>query len=411
MELNNMKIQSIKVEQNGNSINLSNTMPQILLILLAFCEKNIVRYLILAVSIIPVIGVISNFILPVAYILLILLSVNKKTKIYLLELLIPLFVLVSIMITCLIYPENKEYIFDPNNFWNTIFPCLRWFIVGLIIIPSKKIMNLLGFFSCLAILVESIYLIFYMIPKNLIISDDMSRAYQLLPNILLAFNYAFNNKKLIIWIISFIGFVYIMSLGTRGPFLILIFYILLKTLKTSAKSFKNNVLLTLIIGCLCIVFLVPDIRINLLKKISVLFKNVGLSTRIIDYLLNETVISYTSGRNNLYDIAIEKIIENPIFGYGIYGEWKWFGWNVHNMYLEIILHFGVILGTILLLWGILTVVQTYIKSNNYYVKDLIFIFSCFVFLRGFFGGSYLMFGVFFLLGLCVKEKNRIIKTL
>ena len=383
-----------------------NTLPQVLLILLAFCEKNIVRYAIYALSMVPVIGVLSDYLLAFLYVSLILMCIGRKTKVGAAELIVPTFVIMAIAFTCVVYPQNTQYIMEHNNFWNTIFPCLRWFIVGLIVIPDKELITLLGKVSCIAIALETAYLLFYMIPNGLISNDDMSRAYQLLPNIMIAFTYAFNSKKIVIWIASIIGLLYLLSLGTRGPFLILLAYVVLKFVRTSVVTTRRKVTFVLGVSLVGLLISIPGVYIAILNGLHVLLTKIGLSTRIIDYMIEGTTISYTSGREDLYEVAFQKIAERPFLGYGVYGEWQWFNWNVHNMYLELWIHFGILLGSFLLIWSAWLVGKAYLKTNNTYAKDIILIFSCFVFLRGFFGGSYLMFGMFFLIGFCIKEKRR-----
>lgn len=383
------------------------SMARILLVLLAFCEKNLVRYVRLVISMFPVVGIVGDFILPTLYIGLIILCLKKKTKIGLPELIVPTFIVLAIVLTCAIYPQNTQYIIDSNNFWNTIFPCLRWFIVGLAMIPDEKIMDLLGISSCLAILVETAFLLLYMIPNNLVVSDDMSRAYQLLPNIMLAFNYAFNKKKTAAWVFSCVGIVYLLSLGTRGPFLILLAYIAIKLIRINAVTTQRKVLLVLGIACVCGVVAIPGVYVGILKGISSFIAQLGLSTRVIDHMIEGTVISYVSGRDAIYEVALQKIAERPFLGYGVYGEWPWNGWNIHNMYIELLIHYGVVVGSLLLFWGVSLVGRAYFKTQNPHSKDMILIFSCFVFLRGLVGGSYLMFSVFFLVGFCIKELRRI----
>jgi len=379
--------------------------PRVLLVLLAFCEKNIFRYMMLVVSMVPIVGVVSEFVLPVLYVLLIISCINEKTKVGLTEIGVVAFMTTAIVFSCLIYPENTEYITDSNNFWNTIFPCLRWFIVGLAILPDKDLMDLLGVVSCIAILLETAFLIVYMIPRGLVGHDDMNRAYQILPNAMLAFNYAFDSKKLWAWASSICSVIYLLSLGTRGPFLILLLYFVIKLFMTMWVNKRKRNLMLGACGFTFAVFAIPGMFDGLINMLVSLLSKLGLSTRILELLQEGTVISYTSGRDEIFEKAFEKVAEHPIRGYGVYGEWPWTGWNVHNLYIELIVHFGIILGPILLIW-MLNMVFKAIKTPNSCSKDLIVIFFCFVFVRGFFGGSYLMFGTFFLLGLCIKERQR-----
>ncbi len=396
---------SLRISQTVSGT--SNTLPKILLGLLAFCEKNIVRYGLLVFSMLPKIGFLSKYILFVLYVALIFLCIARKTKIGVTELLVPLFMVSAILLTFVFYPQNTKFITNSNNFWNTIFPCLRWFIVGLIIIPDKYMIDLLGKASCLAIIVETAFLIFYMIPNGLVVSDDMSRAYQLLPNIMLAVNYAFNSKKATAVFFSVVGLLYLLSLGTRGPFFILIIFIVVKFVRTHILSSKRKLLSVLGVCVFGIILSIPKIYISILTVIKNLIGKTGLSTRILDYLIEGTTISETGGRDDLYKIAFELISERPLLGHGVYGEWPVVYWNIHNLYLELWIHFGVILGSLLLIWGISLIAKSYFKTSNSYAKDIILVFASFVFFRGFFGGSYLMFSVFFLLGICIKERRRI----
>ena len=383
-----------------------NSLPQVLLILLAFCEKNIVRYAIYALSMLPGIGFLSDYILAFLYVLLILMCINGNTKVGLSELFVPMFVIMAIVFTCVLYPQNAQYIMDPNRFWNTIFPCLRWFIVGLVIIPDKALMTLLGKATCIAIALETAYLLFYMVPNGLISNDDMSRAYQLLPHIMVAFAYAFNSKKIVPWTASIIGLLYLLSLGTRGPFLVLLVYIAFKFVIMSVATTRRKITLVLGVSLVGLLISIPDVYISMLNILYALLTKIGVSTRIVDYMIEGTIVSNTTGRDELYAFALEKIAEKPLLGYGVYGEWQWIGWNIHNMYLEVLLHFGVILGGFLLIWLIVYTVGAFFKTKNEYAKDLLLIFICFVFIRSFYGGSYLHYATYFLIALSIKERRR-----
>jgi O-antigen ligase len=128
---------------------------------------------------------------------------------------------------------------------------------------------------------------------------------------------------------------------------------------------------------------------------------------VLDIAINGTIASHLSGRDELYEVVIRKISERPYLGYGVYGEWPWIGWSAHNMALEMMAHYGVILGSILLLWLIVISLKSYIKTPNSISKEMILIWMCYVYVRGIFGGSYLQFGVFFMIGFCLREIRRI----
>lgn len=378
-----------------------------LLVLLAFCEKNIVRYVILVMSMIPILSDFSAYIVPSLYVILISQTVIKyPLKIGLREVGVIGFVVFSIFITCLLYPQNAKYIFESRNFWNIIFPCLKYFIVALVIIPDKRTMDLLGKISCLAVVIESLFVFLYMIPNEVIELEDMSRSYQLLPNVLFALNYAFNKSKLMPWMFGILGMVYIIAMGTRGPVIIMLGYFFFKFLKTTTTKIWIKVILFLLVSGFGLLILNSNFYIGVLNWLKNVFTSIGLSTRVIDLIIEGTVITHLSERDELYRDALQKISERPIFGYGVYGEWEWFSWSVHNMYLEFLIHYGVVLGSALLIWLLHLVGKAYISTKNTIARDMILIWFCFVFIRGIFGGSYLMFGTFFLIGFCISEQRR-----
>ena len=380
--------------------------PCTLLSLMAICEKNIVRYILLSITLILGLDKDIEMIVISIYVLLFFLhlkSNNFKVKNCLKEMLVLLFFVVSILGTLVIYPENAQYILDDNNFWNTIFPCVRYFFIGLIFIPDKYTMNLMGKASCWAILIEIAFVILYMMPRGLLSNDDMSRAYQILPNVLFVINYALNEKTKSGIFSSFLGIFYILGMGTRGPLIVICSYIFIKILKNISTKMK------ILVGSFLAAFVTIGnfIIIDVLKIIRNIFSSFNLSTRIIDLFLADSVISHMSGRDEIYDIAIKKIIENPWFGYGIYGEWQWFNWSVHNMYLEVILHYGLIIGLFILISVLALVICTYTKTKNTFAKDFILIWGSFVFVRGLFGGAYLHFSLFILIAFCMRECYRV----
>lgn len=399
--------QVFKFDRNKFKIRIE-TEPRLLLLLLAFCEKNLVRYFVLAVSMLPVVGMVSSFIIPTVYIILLLVYFQKYgTHISISEASVVLFVTLAIVFSCILYPENARYILDSKNFWINIFPCLRYYIIGLILIPDKKTMDIIGKASCMAIIVETLFVIVYMMPRGLMQSDDMSRSYQLLPNILFAINLAFNKRKVFPWVCSVVGIIYTLSMGSRGPVLVIAVYVFLKILQSSNVKAWAKTLIGVVISALSVFFLKSSWYLSVLIFAKSTFTNLGVSTRIIDLAIKGTVVSHLSGRDELYDVLIQKIAERPYIGYGVYGEWPWFHWNAHNMALELMVHFGVILGSLLLLWFMVLSIRAYVKTPNKISRDFLLIWICFIFVRGFFGGSYLQFGVYVLIGFALRELRRV----
>lgn len=397
-----MKATSYSLYDNNRSLLHD---PRTWLILLAFCEKNIVRYVLLILTMVTGTPEISEGILAIAYIALIWACLRRGSKFHLGDFALLSFVVLSIAFTCLLYPENKKFIFDENNFWNSIFPCLRFFIVGLFIIPDRKLIEFVGVVSCFSVLVEIVFLFAYLQPRGLVESDDMSRSYQILLNVLFVLNSAFN-KRTLPWIgISLASLLYIFSLGTRGPLVIILVFMFLKYIESSHFKRMGKILLGLTAGGLITLLSNSNYYILFLGFLKTLLDQLGVSARIIDLAIEGEMIAHTSGRDEIYDLALKKLSQQPS-GYGVYGEWPWNGWNIHNMYLELLLHYGVILGAIIILWMFFITFKTYFKSKNNVAKEIVLMSAVGVFVRGIFGGSYLQLYTFLLIGFCFAELRR-----
>ncbi len=402
------EINSGFASRKGKHSSLTITLdPRTWLIILAFCEKNVVRYALHVMNMIPILNMFTDLVLPILYTVIIMMCIKKNISFSLPATFVLFFTVLAILVTIIVYPQNTKYLLNAEQLKSTILPCLQWFIIGLFIVPDKKTVDLIGKVSCLAIAVETLFIFLYMIPEAIMIDDDMSRAYQLLPQVMFAVNYAFNSKKILPWFFSVIGMFYLLSMGTRGPFVIFGAFVFLKFLKTIKTKIVFKIILLAVTITTILLFLNSNLFLNLLYWLKDVFKSIGLSTRIIDYSIKGITLSNTSGRNEIFMLCWQKIKENPVFGYGIYGEWQWLEWNAHNIYLEILIHFGVILGSVILLWLIYMPIKAYVKTSNTYSRDIILVFVCFVFVRGIFGGSYLMYGMYFLIAFCLMELKRI----
>src|SRR5690606_30091320 len=66
-------------------------------------------------------------------------------------------------------------------------------------------------------------------------------------------------------------------------------------------------------------------------------------SRVFSYISSEGIEwDSTSGRNDLYEKAIEYISKSPIIGYGVFGMFSEFGFYPHNLILEVLLQGGLV---------------------------------------------------------------------
>lgn len=229
--------------------------------------------------------------------------------------------------------------------------------------------------------------------------EDMSRAYSLLLAVLFAINYAFDKKKLIAIFFSIVGFLLLLSLGTRGPIMISLAFIISKIFFSTKKRGGYFV----VVALLLLMWFVNSPYWNVFL---IFFQNIisslGFSTRVIDLTIQGETLTHYSERDEIFTLLISKIKESPLIGWGVYGEWQFVGWSAHNMYLEILVHFGIITGGLIILWMFFIAIKAFVSSKATPVRGLVLMFACNVFVRGVFGGTFLSFPTFLMIGYCLQ---------
>lgn len=375
--------------------------PRTWLFLLAVTEKSLFRYMMLVVSRLTGIEDIGVVIMHIAYVILIAMCLKKGSRFRDGDIGVMLFVCVSILLTWLIYPDNIEkYMIGEGQLWPTVFPLFRFFIVGLFLIPNEETVDLMGKVSCISIFVETIFLWFFLRGSDMQNHDDMSRAYFLLLTILFAVNYAYDKTTFWGIVSSVVGILALLSMGTRGPIMILLMFFVAKIYQTSTKKGKGTIVIVFIL--LLMWFVNSPLWNAFLLFLREIIRTIGLSTRIIDFTIRGETLSYYSERDVLFFRLIEMIKERPLTGWGVYGEWQIIGWSGHNIYLEILVHYGMLLGGFILLWMLYLVIKAFFTTSITAVRSLVLLFACNALVRGIFGGTFLSFPTFLMIGFCMQ---------
>lgn len=157
------------------------------------------------------------------------------------------------------------------------------------------------------------------------------------------------------WIGTIIGVSIIGIAGSRGPFLcFLIFFVLYLGVKFIDTRKKALYLFAFIIGALILWLTLPYIFDLLIQVLDTLH----LPSRIVKKIADGTM-SDDSRRYIIWDATIQMIRKNPL-GYGALGSRHIISKYIyaaypHNVFLEIWVDFGVILGTVII--GIMAIVS------------------------------------------------------
>lgn len=222
---------------------------------------------------------------------------------------------------------------------------------------------------------------------------SMSLSYSMLfPTIM----YIFYGKKNSMWyILLLLTFVTIMLYGARGALITLILGLLSMIYKNAKINIKNLLLSLAFISITLIIILNYNFIID---NMILLLDTIGLYSRTLVTLRNNNFLE-SSGREVLFNYYIKLIFENPIFGYGLLGGWI-DGTSPHNLLIEVLLAFGVLIGSLLNLLFIFIILNPLLKKR---IDPLLTVYSLLNFTMLFVMGEFLMkYNLFILILISIK---------
>lgn len=275
--------------------------------------------------------------------------------------------------------------FDVSAFYFFVF-CYDVILWCGVVVSEKKIDVFWNYYSsCIYILsITSLAIVFITLVKAGSLSSIGTGSYQSYSYLcaycfgMVGFSYRFNpqfrNTHKYAWVLLPFLFLATILPGGRGAFILLLLYLGFFIIYNLKHKMRRNYKFTLVQFLLGFMFLV--LCIFLLIYYYDVYKNFLKSgferaVEFIDFSSFSIDMSGTSGRGLVYENALKIIRENPLFGIGIYGYnydavWPQYP---HNIILEILMQYGIILGAAVI------VVLGYIEfsimfSKNYMMKGL-----------------------------------------
>lgn len=284
-------------------------------ILVAFSYRSIMVFFSAVFSRIPVIDVIGYQIVPLFVVAFAIICFMKgyfngvKAKDFLFVLLI----LTVLLFSYLFHPENQPY-YTQSNLQKIFVEAIPFFLLGLSFRCDKKTLKNLTIVSYIAIVLNSVYMFFYVGASATEGAYYMGQAYMLLPHVMFAINSVFDSSliksKFLSIVFTLFGFFFLTAMGTRGPLLIAAVYLMVKLVLTLDR--KKTSQFYIIVGVICVVawLIISGKYINILLWISDKISSLGMSTRAIDMLISNDYISHTSGRDSIFEMLWKKILKD-----------------------------------------------------------------------------------------------------
>lgn len=373
------------------------------LFILAICQETLFIYPITILK--GIVGGFASYILPLAYLVLAFFALSdKKTTQYLRiqDFLLIVFFAFYVMFSSV--GDLKQATAISEAFVPEILPCIPFLLFGLCLRIDSVSMDTLGKWCCLAVVLTSVYRLLYQDVQMEWEKDyNMGAAYELLPNVFITVNYAFQAKKKIIPIFcSVVGVFYLFAMGTRGPLVVVFAFVFMRYLLYIIENNASKKFITFLVFIGVVGFFISSHFLELLEWLGGVLSSMGLSTRIIDFVVAEEFISDTSSRDMIYDSLIKKMDTLPFFGYGVLGENRFDFLSAHNIYIQAIFDYGFVFGTLILLFLTTISIKSLIKTKGSLSQQWLMIWIVFVFVRGIYGGGVLRFETFMLIGCCLR---------
>lgn len=232
---------------------------------------------------------------------------------------------------------------------------------------------------------------------------DMTLGYLMVFSALVLLTQFTIDSKIYNLILSILLMVFILFIGSRGPFICVFSFVLLEIFFSNRYRGKQRAIL--IFSILAIAILVLANYNNILLFLYKVSRDLHFNSRSLQFLMEGVAVSHDSGRNVLRNHYREQIAKQPFFGYGIMGDWISDGLYPHNIIIEFLLSYGYVFGIPLLLMIFFIFIKSLRKNNNRYNNALLILFISYC-IHLFVSGSYLKVWQFFVcIALCLPNKN------
>lgn len=316
------------------------------------------------------------------------------------------FVVVSIYaFSYLIFPKN-DIVLDHYAYYFLV-ASVPFYYIGLTF-DIEQLIKYVAVISMLGLLVSATS-IFILGHVEELTEEAMTMGHKCFPHVMMMILCAFVQKRNKLLYIGFaaIGFLLLIVYANRMSILAVVcFMASCLFLMPAATKRKTKIKRVLALSLVVLAFISVNYLITGLESITSFF---GTSTRMIDFI-NEGDALDSNGRDFLWSQMMHYIGQNP-FGVGMGGDRLLIDTWSHNLFLEILLSFGWLFGSllILLLVYVLYLGFRYSKNNIQRFFLLLLFFSGFFKLQ--FSGSFLNENyIYFLIGYCIylyRNRNNI----
>lgn len=381
-----------------------------ILLALLWTQYTVMTFVRAVVQRIPYLSVFADYIVPMAIVLALIVSIPWFIKsVRGVDVLLYLGLVILVIFTVVVFKNNAEII--EEQWWRILISSAGFYFVGLSY-SHKNCSRDLFWCSAASVSLVFLYQLFKIRSGVVLEEDNMYVAYNLLPSAMYLVYYASIKLRKKYWLIAIASALTMFVYGTRGPILCIIVYVALYLIHRFSKTTSKRKLILILIGlfALALVLVYDDLFIKIASVISNIFERFGFSTRIFDFYVSGDV-AVSKGRDYLTNQVLEAISKNPFIGYGFTGDQYLLGVYCHNLIYEMWCHFGVILGSLILLGLAGITITALIKSrSNKKIFFFVVMLISMIYVKLMLSNSYTLEPYFyFMLGVFVAVNRKFIK--
>ncbi len=273
------------------------------------------------------------------------------------------------VLSALFYPDTRSVL--PSLFFYLFCMCLPSFLCFACIQNMEAAVSSLTKIAVANFILGACFTVCSLV--GLIRSEQysMSFSYYLLFSACYFLHLFHTKGRRTLLLFSLLSGVFVALLGSRGALVTYFVYAVISAfyfLKWNVRT----LILWMILFSLGILFLMYFDQI--LSWIYDFLLSMGIQSRTLNLLRSNQLLSHDSGRGDIYRYLFQKIGERPFLGYGVGGDRAMRdGGYAHNLFIEVFVDFGVIIGAFLLILLGTFVVRTFQKKDN---QALLLLFFC-----------------------------------
>lgn len=264
-----------------------------------------------------------------------------------------LIAIVILLLHSFIFPENAPYLWRESLRFTlpmVISSALCVITVGRIDLFER----VLYVISWVAVVEIGIYVISYFLGVFLISDYNMSFSYAcLFPMISL-----YRKRRIVPVLVSLLIYIIVIAIGSRGAAIIFTIYLIFDILQRNRKLLIPLVVLVLSINAL-------------LPLLVDIFDTIGIHSRTLAHFTTGQM-GRVDDRNPLYALGLNSVLTSPFLGVGLWGDRVLInGSYVHNIVVEILMDFGLLIGGVLIIFFILIGVVKFLRLDKKHKNDFV----------------------------------------